>query len=96
MLNIENYEAMAKLKLPDNEREWINIRADMLISSFAELEKINTDDVNPMVTVLDLQNILREDITVKMLSREEILSNAPEQYAPEQYDGYFQVPRTLE
>lgn len=91
MLNIENYEAMAKLKLPDNEREWINIRADMLIGSFAELEKINTDDVNPMVTVLNLQNILREDITVKMLPREEILSNAPEQY-----DGYFQVPRTLE
>lgn len=96
MLNIENYEAMAKLKLPDNEREWINIRADMLISSFSELEKINTDDVNPMVTVLDLQNILRDDITVKMLPREEILSNAPEQNAPEQYDGYFQVPRTLE
>jgi aspartyl/glutamyl-tRNA(Asn/Gln) amidotransferase C subunit len=40
--------------------------------------------------VLNLQNVLREDAAKKLLSREELLSNAPEQY-----DGYFQVPGTL-
>jgi hypothetical protein len=45
----------------------------------------------PLVTVLNVQNDFREDIAVKFMPREELLSNAPEQY-----DGYFQVPRTIE
>ena len=91
MQNIKDYEAMAKLNLSGEERAWVNARADMLTASFAALEKIDTKDTAPMVSVLDLQNVLREDISSKMISREELLSNAPEQY-----DGYFQAPRTLE
>ena len=88
---IKDYEAMAKLNLTDEEREWVNARADELIAGFAELEKVNTDGVQPQVTVLGIQNVLREDKSEKMVSREKLLSNAPEQY-----DGCFQVPRTLE
>ena len=91
MQNLKNYEAMAKLDLPETERQWISERANMLLSGFGELESINTAEVEPLVTVLDLQNILREDVCVKILPREELLANAPEQY-----DGYFQVPKTLD
>jgi Asp-tRNA(Asn)/Glu-tRNA(Gln) amidotransferase C subunit len=34
---------------------------------------------------------MREDIAVKTISRDELLESAPEQYG-----GYFQVPRTVE
>ena len=91
MENLLEYEAMAKLKLSDTEREWVCAEADNLIESFSELEKIQTEEVQPLVTVLDIQNVLREDISSKMVSREYLLENAPEQY-----DGYFQVPKTLE
>ena len=47
--------------------------------------------MQPLVSVLDIKNVLREDIEAKTISRDEILENAPEQY-----DGYFQVPGTLE
>jgi aspartyl/glutamyl-tRNA(Asn/Gln) amidotransferase C subunit len=43
------------------------------------------------VTVLDLQNVLREDIPSKTVTRDELMKNAPAEY-----DGYFQVPKTLE
>jgi len=91
MENIKDYEAMAKLDLPDDERKRAAEQAGMLINSFAALRDIDTENVKPMVTVLDVQNVLREDVAVKFMPREELMSNAPEQY-----DGYFQVPKTLE
>ena len=91
MQNIENYEAIAKFDLSDTERQWVSGRMKMLMESFAALGGVDTSGVEPLVTVLDIQNVLREDIAVKQFTRDEILSNAPEQY-----DGYFQVPRTLD
>ena len=91
MENIKEYEAMAKLDLPEAERRLVSDRADMLIDSFTELERVDASGVEPLITVLDVKNVFREDIGVKMLSREELLSGAPEQY-----DGYFMVPRTLD
>ena len=91
MKNIREYEAMAKLNLPDDQREWVSQNANMLVDSFAALEGIDTDGVLPLVTVMDIQNVLREDISAKMMPCEELLENAPAQYG-----GYFQTPRTLE
>ena len=91
MFNTKPYEDMMKLDLPDGERAWVSARAGVLTASFTALEDINTDGIDPLVTVLDIQNVLREDISVKMLPRGELLASAPEQYG-----GYFQVPRTLD
>ena len=91
MRDIKDYEAMVKLNLSETERGWVSDRADMLIESFKELENIDCLGVEPLVTVLDIQNVLREDISVKLVTREELLANAPEQY-----EGYFQAPKTLE
>ena len=90
MLDIRDCETMAMLDLPENEREQLGRCFNALTGSYAELERVDTDNVEPLVTVLDLANVMREDVAVKILTREEILANAPEQY-----DGYFQVPGTL-
>jgi aspartyl-tRNA(Asn)/glutamyl-tRNA(Gln) amidotransferase subunit C len=91
MLDIKEYEAMMMFDLPDDERERLSIRLNTLERDFAALEQVDTADVAPLVTVLNMNNILREDISAKFISRDELLSNAPEQY-----DGYFKVPGTLE
>ena len=90
MKNIKEYEAMTKLDLSDAERQQISAAADMLIDGFAKLASIDTAGVEPLVTVLDVQNVMREDVGTKMLSREELLANASMQS-----DGYFQVPKTI-
>jgi len=89
--NIKSYEAMVRLDLPDEQRQWVSACADMLIQSFEQLRDIDVSGVQPMVTVLDIHSVLREDTSVKAISREELLSNAPEQY-----DGYFQAPKILD
>ena len=91
MYNIKDFEAMVKLDLSETERERVSDCASMLIDSFSALESIDTSKAEPLVTVLDIHSVLREDVSTKFLSREELMSNAPEQY-----DGYFQVPKTLE
>ena len=91
MKDIKIYEAMAKLNLPETERQWVKDRVEKMLESFSALENIDTTNTEPLVTVLDIHNVMREDIAKKFITREELLSNAPEQY-----DGYFQVPKTLE
>lgn len=90
MENIKDYEAIEKLDLSDDERKKISNAADILTESFTKFSDINTDDIEPMYTVLNIHNVFREDVNIKMLSREELLSNAPMQQ-----DGYFQVPKTI-
>ena len=91
MKDIKEYEAMAKLNLPETERQIISSRLVKLCDSFSVMENIDTANIEPLVTVLGIKNVLRDDVVRKNVSREELLSNAPEQY-----DGYFQVPRTLD
>ena len=90
-MDIKVYESMAKLDLPQPEHQELSERADALLRSFAAIESVDTDGVEPLITVLDIQNIMREDIPGKYITREELLSNAPEQY-----NGYFQAPKTLD
>ena len=90
-MDIKEYEAMSKLTLPESERSLISEKAGMLNESFAALALIGTDGVKPLVTVLDMQNVLRPDISVKLFSRDEILKNAPAGH-----DGYFEAPKTLD
>ena len=91
MKNIKDYEAMVKLELSETERRLVYAGADMLTDSFRRLEDIDISGVEPLVTVLNIKNIFREDACKKTLLREELLAGAPERY-----DGYFQVPKTLD
>jgi len=90
MFDIRDYEAMAMLDLQGGEREILREQMDNLRESFAVLEQVDTGHALPLVNVLSTSNVMREDCAEKLFSREEILANAPEQY-----DGYFQVPGTL-
>ena len=91
MIDIKKYESAGMFDFADDEREQINRRAEALAESFKVLDGIDVQGVEPLVTVLDLNTVLREDVAEKVLTRDEIMANAPEQH-----DGYFQVPGTLE
>lgn len=55
------------------------------------LQKVDTENVEPLAHVLPMQNVFREDKIKPSLDRKLALSNAPEQE-----DGYFKVPRIIE
>ena len=91
MRNFTDYEEMAMLDMPQTEREALEKRFREITDKFTALETYETDGAEPLVTVLDSYNIFREDISSKFIPREELLSNAPEQH-----DGYFQVPAAID
>ena len=91
MVNLNELMGLAKLSLTNEEREAVENAAQRINQSFSELKALDVSGAPPLVSVLTLTNVLREDVAAKMISREELLSNAPEQY-----DGYFQAPKTLE
>jgi aspartyl-tRNA(Asn)/glutamyl-tRNA(Gln) amidotransferase subunit C len=90
-IDSSTFEKMAKFNLAVDEHEWIMAQLDMLTEDFSLLNSMDTTDIEPLVTVLPMTNVFREDICEKKFERTTILANAPEQY-----DGYFQVPKTFE
>ena len=85
------YEPMAKLSLDSESRAWADDIIARLEGEFEKMEKVDTKGVEPLITVLDLRNVLREDVSRQIVERETLLANAPEEY-----DGYFQVPKTID
>jgi len=91
MKNFTDYENMAMLDLPEKERIKIKNRFDAITEGFSILDKYDTSGTEPLVTVLDLNNIIRDDVPVKSITRDALLENAPAHH-----DGYFQVPATID
>ncbi|MCL2695328.1 MAG: Asp-tRNA(Asn)/Glu-tRNA(Gln) amidotransferase subunit GatC [Clostridiales bacterium] len=90
-MDIQPYEKMAKLRLDEKERAWAEGMMDKLSQSFTALAEVDTDGIAPLVSPLDMENVFREDIAAQLVSRETLLAAAPASY-----DGYYEVPRTIE
>lgn len=88
---IISYESMVKLKLNDDVRDRVADAMSYLEELFDKMERIDTNGIEPLITVLDMCDVLRDDISNKFITRDELMANAPEEF-----DGYFQVPKTLE
>ncbi|MCH5257839.1 MAG: Asp-tRNA(Asn)/Glu-tRNA(Gln) amidotransferase subunit GatC [Lachnospiraceae bacterium] len=88
---IDYVSILAKLELSDEEKEQAKKDMGRMLDYIDKLGELDTDDVEPMSHVFPIQNVFREDIVSNSDTREELLSNAPEQK-----DGMFMVPRTFE
>ncbi len=69
---------LAKLKLSPTEIEQYIPHIEKVLTHFAELEKLNTDAVEPLVTPVDIHIQLREDIAEQQNSSEDLIKLAPE------------------
>jgi len=80
-----------QLRLTESETEAVlAFFADMAKDEPALLIK-ELDEIEPMIHVVDLVNVLREDEASQPFTREELQKGAPEAS-----DGCWQVPRLLE
>lgn len=82
---------LAKLELSPQEME--AARQDMcrMLDYIDKLNELDTSGVEPMSHVFPLGNVFREDVVTNGDQRDSILKNAPEQK-----DGAFKVPKTVE
>ena len=93
-MNIEalrRLESTNQLQLEDARREEVLAFLEDQHRQIRQLDTVNTDNVERMVHVMPIYTVVREDISVKVFTRDEL-----QQDAPETMDGYWQVPRLVE
>lgn len=88
---IDYVAILAKLFLSDEEREAAKKDMGRMLDYIGQLNGLDTDGVEPMSHVFPVSNVFREDVVMNLNDRDNILKNAPEQK-----EGAFKVPKTVE
>lgn len=82
---------LAKLDLSDSEKEEAKKDMGRMLDYIDKMNELDTEGVEPMSHIFPLVNIFREDTVEHGDMSEAILKNAPEQK-----NGAFKVPKTVE
>lgn len=88
---IQYVSALAKLELSAQEQEKAKVDLENIINYMNTMNELDTDTVEPMSHVFPIKSVFRDDVVVNQEDRENLLMNAPEQK-----DGCFRVPKTVE
>jgi len=86
--DVEHVAKLARLELSEQEKEKYTEQFSNILDYFNQLKEVNTENIEPMVHVLPVRNVMREDKAEYASNKEEILKNAPVEE-----DGYFKVPK---
>jgi aspartyl-tRNA(Asn)/glutamyl-tRNA(Gln) amidotransferase subunit C len=81
---------LARLRLTDEELELYTDQLGAVLEHARDVESLDTAGVPPTAHPLPLVNVLRDDVVVPCLDREEVLAQAPEVE-----EDRFKVPRIL-
>jgi len=82
---------LSRLKIEDNKIEATKEEFNKILAWIEELNEVNTDNVEPLISVNDMSVRQRADEVTDGNYREKILKNAP----AAEYD-YFAVPKVVE
>ena len=87
---LSDLEQVNELSLKDDEKKKMQKIFDSMEKNESELEKTNTEKVEPMVYVMPMTNVLRNDKREQPFERKDLLSGAPQST-----DDSWQVPRLV-
>lgn len=82
---------LAKLELSEEEKEQAKKDMGSMLDYIDKLNELDTVNVEPMSHVFPVSNVFREDVVTNGDDSKNILKNAPEER-----DGSFVVPKTVD
>lgn len=90
---VKHVAALAKLEFSDQELPEFTKKLDNIMDLFAQLQKVDVDGVEPMVSPTDLVNVMRDDKAEHASARQirKMLDNAPDAAA-----GLIKVPAIID
>lgn len=88
---IEYVGILAKLELSGEEKEAAKKDMGRMLDYIDKLNELDTSGVEPMSHVFPINNVFRQDVVTSGDDRDNILKNAPQQK-----DGAFKVPKTVD
>lgn len=89
--DVEHVANLARLELSEEEKEVFTGQLNAILKYAEQLNKLDTDGVEPTSHAIPLFNVTREDEVRPSLPIEQVLENAPEEE-----DGHFRVPAVME
>ena len=88
---VEKIAHFSQLELGGDEKAKLAQQLTDIFSFAQKLEEVDTDAVEPTISVLDLVNVWREDKVLKGLKQEQALAQAKDVR-----EGCFRVPRIMD
>lgn len=90
--SLENLQKLSRIQLRPEEKQPFFESLSQILQAIEQLQEINTENVPPCNYVLQRmqETVMREDVPGKTLSREDFLSNAPDQIS-----GMIRVPPVI-
>ena len=82
---------LARLHLSDEEVDKMQTQLSNILEAIETLRDVDTSHVGPTASVIQLENVMREDVARPGLSRDAALANAPLRDDP-----FLRVPTVLE
>jgi aspartyl-tRNA(Asn)/glutamyl-tRNA(Gln) amidotransferase subunit C len=82
---------LARLELSDSEKQHLATHLSDILVQFGRLQDLDTDGVAPTAHSIPMSNVLRDDVVIESLPRDQAVLNAPEKR-----DGNFIVPQIVE
>ena len=82
---------LARIKFSEENAEKMTGNLNNILEMVEELSEVNTDNVEPMTSVVNIQYPSRQDEVTDGGMQEKVTANAPEEAA-----GYFVVDKIVE
>jgi aspartyl-tRNA(Asn)/glutamyl-tRNA(Gln) amidotransferase subunit C len=87
---VEHIAHLARLEFIGEEKQEIKQDMEKIINFMDALNSVDTSGVEPLIFMSDEVNVLREDVAVETISKNEALKNAPKKDS-----DYIRIPKVL-
>lgn len=82
---------LSRIKVDESDLEGLSGELSGILDWIEQLQQVDVDNVEPLASVVELTQPMRQDIITDGGKQSKILANAPEAV-----DGYFTVPKVVE
>jgi aspartyl-tRNA(Asn)/glutamyl-tRNA(Gln) amidotransferase subunit C len=89
--DVEHVAHLARLHLTDDELDRMQAQLSNILDAIDTLQAVDTSHVGPTASVIQLENVMRDDVARPGIGREAALANAPLRDDP-----FLRVPTVLE
>ncbi|MCR5265852.1 MAG: Asp-tRNA(Asn)/Glu-tRNA(Gln) amidotransferase subunit GatC [Cyanobacteria bacterium RUI128] len=86
--DVEHVAKLARLELTEEEKEKFAGQLGDVLKYVEQMNEVDTSNVEPMAHAIDFVNVTREDTVKYEQTKEQLMSNAPDEE-----DGFFKVPK---
>ena len=74
---VEHLAELAKIELTEEEKDVFTVQLNAVLEYFKILDEADTKDIHPILSVLELKNVWRDDTPKPSLAVEEVLEGVP-------------------